>query len=190
MTTKIQLEDLVTSWTDLQRQFWDSFMLGKNTNAQSEWEDTCKRPLEITHEILTSMLQTQTKFTHNILRDTNPELAESEIIDQYFDVVNEFLDAGIRSQNKLLENWFSLIREFEKQADTSTMMQWNPLTQKMNLIAEWNKIIKNVFETWENAAEKTLTMQNEFVSQMVPIENNSSSTSKKPSSRRRKQAAA
>ncbi len=190
MTTKTELEEMIGAWTNLQRQFWDNFMQGKKTSARSEWEEACRRPLEITQQVMTEMLQTQEKFTHNMLKTANPELEESEIIDQYFGSIKEMLDAGIKSQEELLETWFSLAREFERQAPSQNMMQWNPLAQSMmNPVAEWSKAVNNVFKAWENAAEKTLDAQNEFVSHLVPVEK-PEATTKKAAPRSRKTASA
>lgn len=186
MTTKTEIEDIVSSWTNLQQQFWDSFILGKRDNTHTGWEDVCKRPLEISQDALTNMLQSQAKFTHNILRYANPDLAESEVIDQYFDSVKEMLDAGVKTQEGILENWFSMTREFEKQTSTSAMMPWYPLAQQMNPIADWSTAYSNVFRTWKDTAEKALNAQNEFVSHLVPIEKAGTSSTKKHSTRTRK----
>ena len=169
MKTSTQLEELVGAWTNLQHEFWDNCLQSKSSSKNSEWESTCKRPLEITQEVMTDMLQTQAKFAHDAVRYASPELSESEIIDQYFESAQEMLDAGIKSEEELLENWFSIVKDFEQQASLSTMMQWNPM-QQMNPMANWSNAMNNVFHAWESAAEKTLDAQNEFVSHLAPVE--------------------
>ena len=169
MKKNTQLEEMVGAWTDLQHQFWDNCLQSKSSHKKSEWESACKRPLEITQEVMTEMLHTQAKFTHDAMRYASPELSESDIIDQYFESAQEMLDAGIKSEQDLLENWFSIVKEFEQQATPMMpMMQWNPM-QQMNPMVEWSNAMNNVFHAWENAAEKTLDAQNDFVSHLGPL---------------------
>ncbi len=187
MTSNKQMEELVGAWTNLQRQFWDSCIQSKSSHSKSEWENTCKRPLEITQQVLADMIQTQAKFTHDAMRYGNPEFAESEIIDRYFDSIQEMVDTGFKSQEELLDSWFSIFKEFEKQANP--MMQWMPM-QQINPVSDWNKAMNNVFKAWENAAEKTLDAQNEFVSHLAPVETPKSTGSRKSGTRTKKSTAA
>ncbi len=188
MNTNTQLEGLIGSWTNLQRQFWDNCLQNKpNRTATSELESACEKPLEITQEVLTSMLQAQAKFTHDLMRNANPEISESGIIDQYFDAMQEMLDAGVKSQKDLLENWFSTAEEFEQQTSFTPMMQWNPM-QQMNPMSNWNSAMNNVFQAWGNAAEKTLEAQNEFVSHLTPVETPKPTTTRKSGARTKKSA--
>jgi len=185
MNTNNQMEELLGAWTNLQRQFWDNCLQSKTSKAKSEWESACKQPLELTQEALTDMIQTQAKFTHDAMRYANPELSESDIIDRYFDSVQEMVNTGFKSQEELLESWFSIAKEFEQQTSFSPMMQWNPM-QQMNPMLDWNNAMKNVFQAWENAAEKTLNAQSEFVSHLTPVETTKPTSTRKPSTRSKK----
>ena len=189
MNTNKQMEELVGAWTNLQHQFWDNCLQSKTGDAKSEWESACKRPLEITQEVLTDMLQTQAKFTHDVMRYANPELSESDIIDRYFESMQEMIDTGVKSEEELLESWFTIVKEFEQQTSFSPMMQLNPM-QQMNPMLNWNKTMNNLLQAWENAAEKTLDAQSEFVSHLTPVETTKPTATKKPGARTKKSATA
>jgi len=188
MNTSTQLEELVGAWTNLQHEFWDNCLQSKSSSNKSEWESACKRPLEITQGMVSGILQTQAKFFHDAMRYASPEFSESEIIDQYFESVQEMFDSGIESEGELLENWFSILKEFEKQASFAPIMQWYPMP-KNNPVADWNKAMNNVFQVWENAAEKTLDAQNKFVSHLTPVEKIGTAKSEKSRSEARKSTA-
>ncbi len=69
------------------------------------------------------------------------------------------------------------------------MMQWHPMMQQMNPMADFSNTMNKVFHAWENAAEKTLDVQNDFVSHLVPVEKTEASKIRKPRSKAKKTTA-
>lgn len=182
MKTNTQVEEMVGAWTNLQRQFWDNCLQTNSKSKKSEWESACKRPLELTRDMLSETVKTQSMLTRDTLRLTDPSFLDSGMFDQFFDTLQGMVDSSIDSEEEILENWFNFAKEFEQQLPATSMYQWGSMPL-MDPTRSWNRAMNNMMKAWEGATEKTLEVQNEFVSQIMPEKGSSAKKSGSASSK-------
>jgi hypothetical protein len=163
MKKDTQVEEMVSAWTNLQRQFWDNCLQTNSKSKKTQLESACKRPLELTRDMLSESVKTQAMLTRDALRLTDSSLLDSGMLDQYFDTVQRMIDSSIDSQEEMLESWFNCAKEIEQQLPEKSMSQWSSLLFQIPT-KDGKRAANNMMESWQDATEKTLEVQKEFVS--------------------------
>lgn len=164
MNTSQQIEDLMGAWTNLQRQFWEGCLPTNATSSKSDLKSACKKPLEVTREAMSEMLQTQAKLTRSAMKYADPQFTESGMVDQYFESVQEMIDTGINAEKDMVDSWFDLAKQCEHLAG-NPMTQWGNIPQlNMNPMATWNQGFNSLLNAWQDIAEKTLDAQEQLFS--------------------------
>jgi hypothetical protein len=175
MNTSTEIQDVVESWSHFQRELWDSWMNTGRTQPSFTGEDALKQMLEFTEEMGTCALKIQSDYAQTALRLGNPEGASSGFISDYSGQMRGMVD-----------HWFSA----QKQAWDAWSLSARQLAPMQTPINCWTKEANNVFQSWQDATEKTLETQARFLSQIMPSETTETTTTPVKRSQAHKQKAA
>ena len=172
MNTSIEIQDLVDSWSHFQGELWDSWMNTGRTQPSFLGEDALKQMLKFTEEMGTNALKIQSDFAQTALRLGNPEDARSGFISDYSEQMRGMMDHWFSAQEKAWDAW--------------SPSAWQLAPMQIPII-RWTKEANKVFQSWQDATEKTLETQARFLSQMMPSETTETTTTPAKRSRARKQ---
>jgi len=147
MNWNTQFEDMMKTWTDTQKNVWDSYFdsiqgLGKSQSTRM-WEST----LSMGEDMLKDMLKTQTQG----LTAWVDGLAKMENVPvQIFESARQFQEMAARwnkTQTELIENWFSMMKKFIPSTPTT----------------DWMEMPQVMFKTWQETTQSIMDAQTKWM---------------------------
>lgn len=150
-----QVEDLVSAWTRFQGQLWDSmFGIGKGSAGQP-WEQLFSRPLDLGEDIVNCMLQQQSDCIRIIMKNAKPGNGAPRIATEWAEQFEKAAQHWVDAQRQAWKTWFAAVKQLD------------PYRMQGGLKGKGESHADNVFEAWQQATQKTLQTQAEWISSLL-----------------------
>jgi hypothetical protein len=149
-----QVEDMVSAWSRFQGQLWDSlFGIGKGNVAQP-WEQLYSRPLEVGEDIVNSLLQQQSDCIRITMKNARPGNGAPKVLGEWADQFENAAQHWVDAQRQAWKTWFAAVKQMDPyRAQGSSKGR--------------ESHADNVFEAWQQATQKTLQAQADWMSSLV-----------------------
>lgn len=151
MSSNSQIEDMVGTWSDLQQQLWRGWLGALQLTPSGWWQQNYRAPLEICEQMVNLGLQAQSQYTRSCMKGLQPNKSVPEFVNQVGERMQAMTENWTEAQRQAWETWFKAAK------------QWDPTHPSM----DWDVPTQNLFQSWQDAAEKTLEMQTSLFSLMA-----------------------
>ena len=151
MSSNSQIENMVGTWSDLQQQLWRGWLDTLQLTPSGWWKQNYRMPLGIFEEMVNLGLRAQSQYTRICMKGLQPNEAIPEFVNQVGERMQKTAEDWTEAQRQAWETWFKVAK------------QWDPTHPSI----DWEVPVQNLFQSWQNAAEKTLEMQANLVSPMA-----------------------
>jgi hypothetical protein len=148
MSSNSQIENMVGTWSDLQQQLWRGWLGTLQLTPSGWWKQNYRIPLEICEEMVKLGLQAQSQYAQICMKGLQPNKAMPEFVNQVGERMQMMTENWTEAQRQAWETWFKAAKQLDP---THPSMEWEVPAQ-------------NLFQSWQEAAEKTLEMQANLVS--------------------------
>jgi len=153
-----QVEDMVSAWTRFQAQLWDSlFGIGKGNVAQP-WEQFYSRPLEVGEDIVNSMLQQQSDCIRITMKNVRPGNGAPRVASEWADQFEKAAQHWVDAQRQAWKTWFAAVKQMDPY-----LVQGGSGSSR----GKAESHADNIFEAWQQATQKTLQAQADWMSSLV-----------------------
>lgn len=170
-----QFDDMVSAWTNYQRQLWDCWgSVAKSSSPGAPLEEAYKRPLGASEELSKNCLQIVSDCAQTSLNAFNPGDDAPPMVSRCFEQMQYTADRWFDTQQQTLDAWFKAIKML------------NSYTYSAVPISGWTENANRLFETWNEATEKTLETQESLLAFAMPLQaKEESKTEAEPSKKKR-----
>ncbi|MEX0732487.1 MAG: hypothetical protein WED00_14625 [Aquisalimonadaceae bacterium] len=144
MSWNRQMEEIVSSWTDMQRRMWDGWVDsvkrfgGDLPQGNDEMQQEYHKRLEAWEASVNQALEAQSEWARKWSGQMQADQQPPEIVAQWTGQVQEMMKGWTDSQQQLWEAWFESVRTMDPSQAA------NP----------WGNESKQVMEAWQQAAER------------------------------------
>ena len=152
MSTSSNFQEFVGTCSDFQRQLWNSWMGTVGGNPEPSWEQPYKRSLEISQEMVNCALKAQSDMTWICLQSLNSGVGTPKVVGQPAEQMEAMTERWFDAQRQASETWFKAVKDLV------------PLRGA----GELTDSAQNIFQAWQDTAQKTLEIPAVWMSSLVP----------------------
>ncbi|THB67085.1 MAG: hypothetical protein D6B27_05215 [Gammaproteobacteria bacterium] len=160
MDWKVQTEEMVGKWTDMQKKMWDNWLeavkgFGKN-QATEIWQADYKKNLNAWEDSVRKALDQQVEWTNKWAEKVNCENGTPEVVTKWANQVQDMMKGWTEAQTQLWGAWFESVKSLDPAQIASNwdtegqqvLIAWQEAAQRaQEALSEWSKagseIIKN-----------------------------------------------
>lgn len=159
MATRVstQVEDVVGAWTRVQGQWWDSLFGVGRDNLGQPWDQFFSRPLDVGEDVANCILQQQSDCIRIVMKNVRPGGGAPRVASEWADQFEKAALHWVDAQRQAWKTWFAAV----KQMDPTYVQGGSSSKSKGENHAD------NIFEVWQQATQKTLQAQADWMSNIV-----------------------
>jgi hypothetical protein len=132
-----QTQEMMKGLMDSQQKLWQSWTEGAQTSPASNWTKT----LKTWENSFKNFMDTQATWTRMWVRGLS-ENTEIEGIEDFTKSVEEMTHKWVETQQKLWENWFEMLKQFDPEKTSATIK-----TDAEKAMTLWQDNMKKVLDT-------------------------------------------
>lgn len=163
MNTTQHFDEMIGAWTNLQKQFWANPLLdmwlpshAKPQNRLDDLQHQCQLPFEISRNACQELLLAQQKLLNNTLKIGETDLVDGEILNAYFDAMQEMLSIGFEAEKALMEHGFNSLEGLDFTASFRPNL---PGMTNLDPVNVWNQNLQSMMQAWQDVAQKAMDAQ-------------------------------
>jgi hypothetical protein len=154
-TDSTQVEDVISAWTRLQGQIWDSlFGIGRGDVGQP-WEQFYSRPLELGEDMVNCLLQQQSDSIRIAIKAVKPGNGAPKVFADWSEQIEKAAQHWVDAQRQAWKTWFAAVK------------QMDPCCAQGVSRGKEEHYPDNVFEAWQQVTLQTLQVQADWLSSLV-----------------------
>jgi hypothetical protein len=149
-----QVEDMVSAWSRFQGQLWDSLFGISKGNVAQPWEQLYSRPLEVSEDVVNSLLQQQSDYIRIAMKNARPGNGAPKVLSEWADQFENAAQHWVDAQRQAWKTWFAAVKQMDPYRTQGSAKGRESHAD-------------NVFEAWQQATQKTLQAQADWMSSLV-----------------------
>ena len=151
-----QMEEMVGTWTDMQRQMWDKWAQsvkgfgGPGEQGTQLWQQGYKKNLDAWEQSVHEALNAQAQWTQSWSEQLSADEAGSEATAQWIEQVQEMMKGWTAAQTQLWNAWFESVKHLDasqaagrwESEGQQVLAAWQEASQRaQDTLAEWSNMV-------------------------------------------------
>lgn len=149
MNDKTQMEDMMATWTRLQKDFWQPYVNMGGLLPTTPF----KQSLQASEDMMQNCLKAQCDCGRAMLKSLNPGEDAPEFANQYYESMVDAVENCMDISKNALDSWFKGVEGLDPSGS-------NPMTSLSDSA-------NNIFHAWQKATEDSMQAQTKFMSTML-----------------------
>lgn len=152
MDWKSQTEEMVCTWTDMQKKMWNSWLEAVkgfgSTQATDLWKQDYKTNLEAWEGSVSQALDSQMEWIRQWADKVNTETGTPEVVTTWANQVQEMMKGWTEAQSQLWSAWFESVKNLDPSQISNSwesegqqvLVAWQEAAQRaQEALQEWSK---------------------------------------------------
>lgn len=142
-----QMQDMMKTWMNTQRRMWDGFFDTMQGAGQSQFSRVWEQTLDVGEKAMQNTYKAQADWMQAWLEGLESVEGMPESGVEYAKQFQEMAQRWGESQQKLLANWFEMLRNLDPNRKPDS----------------WESTVDKMFKAWQDTTQKIMDTQMEWM---------------------------
>lgn len=149
-----RMEEMVGTWTDMQKQLWNNWLQtvnsfgGKGADEDAGWQQGYQKNLDAWERSVRQALDAQSQWAHNWADKISQEENTPEVVVRWVAQLQEMMKGWTEAQGQLWNAWFDSVKHLDpaqaagrwETEGQQVLQAWKEATQRaQEALTEWSQ---------------------------------------------------